>query len=664
VAIWDLVGNPQAARTTVDSCRTVKVTWQGCLDPIWDNLLASFLWVVIVAIVGIGARRVWKRSKSSPSITQVPFEQPASDIDVRTGQESYQQLKEMIPDGLRTLDVSFVEPEMEYVRPHDNSDPVATTAAVDRATLFAECSGRLLIVGEPGSGKTVALYRMIEDYHRRPPADPYTAVLVNLSAWQPTFATFEDFLVHTLCDQQGPYRNKATGTLTTAANDRRFAVFLDGLDEIAPEHRKGFVDTFERYMKKPSQAPVVLTCRDTEYQELSVKLGLNMAVKIADLADSVVRKEAERLARAHKPGWETIAKSALPAWIRRPLFLSMAIRAGIDPTSVRLEGVEPGDEFFEQYIANQLAVSAMQSLRASATFVAAFLNENREDLPSPVDKTVFTLANLTPPRRPRKLGVVVGLAAVLVGGLTALLGALIVGPSFGNPGGSFIYGSFLFLFAFVPTDARPKTSDIRWPGIRALVPSLAVGVGIGLVVGLTSGRTRGLVMGLAVGLAFGLVTGMARSKVVVTSPDLSDAYRLSLKSVLVMGPAIGVAVGMVVGTLVAMAGIPFGYVLMGLVLSLAGGLVASLDSGGWFVVSQRLVRHRLHQEGLFPRHKEIVGELEEMCRVGLMRHAAGGGSVRFTHDLIRDHLSPALPTAVSPRVVGSSSEGAFTPPVQ
>jgi NACHT domain len=332
---------------------------------------------IAVGVIIVGCLFGWflKRRQQASEQSPVSFEQFAGEIVAVTGRESFQQLSSMIPEGLKTVEV-LLEPGLEYVRPYDNSDPVVPGGPVERTVAFNESNGKLLIVGEPGSGKTVVLYRMIQDYQSTAGALP--SVLVNLSAWNPEVGSFDDFLVSMLCDPRGFFKRTENDAVRDAVRGRRLGLFLDGLDEVHPAFRRSLLEAFETYTRVPSAGPVVVTCRETEFQGLGLKLGLNMAVRVPDLDEANVREVADRL-QSMNAGWARLAQpdGHVPRWLCRPLFLSMAVRSGCDPISVGADTTDarvPGPELFERFIENRLkGATEFPQAKVWLAFVAEFL---------------------------------------------------------------------------------------------------------------------------------------------------------------------------------------------------------------------------------------------------------------------------------------------------
>ena len=410
---------------TSDMCRFFKLPWGGCDKDLITNLVAVPIAAIFAKVFWRPVRAFWQHRKSTTRAA-VPFEQFAGEIVAVTGRESFQQLSNMIPEGLKTVEV-LLEPGLEYVRPYDNSDPVVPGGPVERTVAFSESNGKLLIVGEPGSGKTVVLYRMIQDYQNTAGAMP--SVLVNLSAWNPEGGSFDDFVVSVLCDPQGAYKRTERDAVSDAVRGRRVGLFLDGLDEVRPEFRVGLLEAFETYTRESSAGPVVVTCREAEFKNLGLKLGLKMAVRIPDLDEANVREVAGRL-QSLNAGWFRLAQpgSQVPQWLRRPLFLSMAVRSKCDPISVGADGTDPrvpGRELFARFVESRLTdTPEFPHARAWLAFLAEFLTGKPFDvvrLAVPKDPTVFTMSDLTPLQAPRALKIVFGLVVGLFAGL-------VVGP--------------------------------------------------------------------------------------------------------------------------------------------------------------------------------------------------------------------------------------------
>jgi len=137
--------------------------------------------------------------------------------------------------------------------------------------------GSLLVLGVPGSGKTVALLELARDLLESAEVDPSLPVPVvfNLSSWAAKRSSLADWMGAELTlKYQIP---KSTGSAWLSSG----SVFplLDGLDEVAAESRAACADAINTWLQD-AMSGVVVCCRFKEYNELPARLNLNSAVRI------------------------------------------------------------------------------------------------------------------------------------------------------------------------------------------------------------------------------------------------------------------------------------------------------------------------------------------------------------------------------------------------
>jgi hypothetical protein len=114
----------------------------------------------------------------------------------------------------------------ELESPERPAEPVP--AACSTADVFDASPGQILILGDPGAGKTVELLHLARDLLARAGPDDPVPVLLNLSSFDDPALTLNDWLVREL------KRRFLVGAETGArlvAGQR--LLLLDGLDEIA-----------------------------------------------------------------------------------------------------------------------------------------------------------------------------------------------------------------------------------------------------------------------------------------------------------------------------------------------------------------------------------------------------------------------------------------------
>ena len=152
---------------------------------------------------------------------------------------SWGQLNQLIrlPSGFKDL---VLEPRVGLVDgPRSNPEVIdLRDDQLDIVNVFDQAGRRLLLVGEPGSGKTVLLYKIaehLEQEHLKDPSRPLPVVL-NLSAWEQG-ATVESWMIHQLCDRLSGLGFPDPVLALDLIRSGLFAVLLDGLDEVPEAHR-------------------------------------------------------------------------------------------------------------------------------------------------------------------------------------------------------------------------------------------------------------------------------------------------------------------------------------------------------------------------------------------------------------------------------------------
>lgn len=126
---------------------------------------------------------------------------------------------------------------------------------------------RLLVLGEPGAGKTMLLVILLLGLlDRRSPGDP-VPVIFPLASWNPG-KSLETWMANRLTADYPALSQHPTGlggrNMGRALLDNRLILpILDGLDELAPSSRSTALAALNASL--PSGRPIVLSSRSTEY---------------------------------------------------------------------------------------------------------------------------------------------------------------------------------------------------------------------------------------------------------------------------------------------------------------------------------------------------------------------------------------------------------------
>ena len=195
-------------------------------------------------------------------------------------------LEEKLDALSRPWDVIVQQPD----RAHRPLPPGRSMAAT-----FDELGQRLLILGAPGSGKTTLLLELARDLLDRAEqnAKHPIPVVFHLSSWAAQRRPLADWLVDELTERYYVLR-KLAQTWTDA---EQVLPLLDGLDEVAPEHRAACVTAINTFRHQHELVPLAVCSRAADYQALPVGVALSGAV-IIHRPQSVRRKGRTPLAGA------------------------------------------------------------------------------------------------------------------------------------------------------------------------------------------------------------------------------------------------------------------------------------------------------------------------------------------------------------------------------
>ncbi|MFE4578929.1 NACHT domain-containing protein [Streptomyces chartreusis] len=476
---------------------------------------------------------------------------------------------------------------------------------------------RLVVMGEPGSGKTMLLVRLLQDLMEQRPEGGSVPVLVSLASWDPG-QPFEGWLAEQLRRSHPGLRVPALARMSGAdaidlaqalLDARLILPILDGFDELPPAMHPLALSALNRALS--AKQPLVIASRATAYrtavQRTDVMVRLNGAAGIhllplaPEQAAAYLRRDAggEHTAAADRwtnavghLGTDTPVGQALSTPLG--VFLARTIYNPRPCISAAPEPIPHPDELcdttafptraalnahlFNAFIPAAYAPDHPHPPRWSVTrayrtlvFLARHLETNRDSSP---DLAWWELHQALPgPARRLTARLTAGLTAGLAAGLAAgLTFRLTVGLAAGLAGG--LTGGF----------ATAPSTRLRW-----LSGSLATRLAFALTFGLAAEFAGGLVAGLAAGLAIGLTVGLRTEKpdlATIVGPVtlLAQDRRTYVVGGLTTGLAAGFAAGLVAGLALGIAfGIGVG-IAFGLMIGLAGGL--SRTAWGGLVIAR------------------------------------------------------------------------------
>jgi eukaryotic-like serine/threonine-protein kinase len=167
----------------------------------------------------------------------------------------------------RTLDLYAQRPDL-------TDQPLAPgTRLLD---VFDRLGRALLILGAPGSGKTTLLLTLAQDLLVRAAQDSEQPIPVvfPLSSWVQQRRPLVDWLVDALHEQYDVPRKLGQAWV----NADQVLPLLDGLDEVAPEHRAACAEAINTFRQDHGLLPLVVCSRVDDYETLGTRLRLQGAV--------------------------------------------------------------------------------------------------------------------------------------------------------------------------------------------------------------------------------------------------------------------------------------------------------------------------------------------------------------------------------------------------
>jgi eukaryotic-like serine/threonine-protein kinase len=214
----------------------------------------------------------------------------------------------------------------------------------------------LLLLGQPGSGKTIALLELARGLARVARRDPTAAVpvLFNLASWKGQDRSLAGWMARELARRYQAGLKAATEWIER----NQILPLLDGLDEVEPECRPGCVDAINAHLRDHGLVPgMAVACHTQVYQELPARLQLETAVALRPLTPAQVDEHlgaagpafaGVRAALAGDTGLRELAASPLMLTLLERTFQNAAPE---DLPSGRAAGIE---RFFEAYVTHVL----------------------------------------------------------------------------------------------------------------------------------------------------------------------------------------------------------------------------------------------------------------------------------------------------------------------
>lgn len=219
-----------------------------------------------------------------------------------------------------------VERSLNVIVQAPDQSQMALPAGASIAKVFEENANSLLILGAPGTGKTTLLLELAEELLNRAEVDDdqLIPVVFNLSSWGVKRKELAQWLIAELNERSDVPKRVAQEWVD---NDKIIPL-LDGLDEVAVEHRGACVEAINAYRRDHGLIPVAVCSRIADYEALSAKLRLRAAIVVQPLTKSQVQQYLERVGDPVQP-LRTALDNEPSLWelLETPLMLWIALLA-------------------------------------------------------------------------------------------------------------------------------------------------------------------------------------------------------------------------------------------------------------------------------------------------------------------------------------------------
>ncbi|MGI5375740.1 helix-turn-helix domain-containing protein [Streptomyces sp. CA-251387] len=218
-----------------------------------------------------------------------------------------------LPVRWRVADEDLIDhwANIRRLPPGAANDPLDPSGRLEHiAKIYRDIpSGRLVVLGRSGSGKTILTLRFVLDHLKtRAPEEP-VPVIFSIGSWNPTTLTLRDWLTEQLMRDHPGTAARSPGRASLAAalvDSGRVLPVLDGFDEIADGLRRPALEALNA-----TTLPLLLTSRPGEYAAAVAETDVLTAAAAVEVTDLTLDDLAAYLPRTtRKPNPANPAEGA------------------------------------------------------------------------------------------------------------------------------------------------------------------------------------------------------------------------------------------------------------------------------------------------------------------------------------------------------------------
>ncbi len=670
---------------------------QGFIQENHGTVSQNFIYQVSELISG-------QTSSTKQTLTQVEYRQrkvllsKVKEDWIEGVLEKSLHTKAMIELGLEKRSDAVERPFSGFEELPEESRQILPTGTSATEVFNQIGEGRtLLILGEPGAGKTITLLKLAQNLIARAEGglSRLIPVVFNLSSWGSKRQTIADWLVQELWSKYQVPKKVGKGWV----KNQQLLLLLDGLDEVQAERREACVEAINQFMQKHGLTEMVVCTRIADYEVLSNRLQLRGAIYIRSLTPEQVNQYLDEAGEQLKTVKILLTEdTALQELAKSPLTLSVMTLAYQGKKLEELPQTGSVEER-RQHLFNSYTERMFQRKGVNQQYpkdqTIHWLTWLAQRI-SQTSQTVFLIEQIQPtwlPKDSQRLTYWVGvsltvgvtaavfhvgpLSSVFEGGkglIEGLIGGVIAGLFFGLLGGfisrwlsgsvarlatgltsGLLFGLVFWLvlgpefgltycllyalcggivYGFVSKDIEP-VDTLEWSWQKAMN-----NLGLALVFALILAVTNGSILGLIFGLLLWLILSWEKRTEIDKTTRPNQGIWKSVQDTVKITVIIGLVSGIFLGVIQEL------YILIpevdSLVFGLANGIIFGYASallstqGAWFVCFKHLIlRLLLWRSGCIPwNYARFLDYASE--RIFLQK--VGGGYI-FVHRMLMEHFA-------------------------
>lgn len=520
-----------------------------------------------------------------------------------------------------------------------------------------EVAGRLLILGQPGSGKTTTLLKLSEELIKRAKEDSTQPipVLFSLTTWKDDKQSIEDWLIEQLKEKYGVRKDIGKQLI----DSQEITPLLDGLDDLNPKRQELCVKKINEFLKPENWTnPLVVCSRTEEYQNYQTLLQLNTSLELYPYSPQQVHRYLRDT--GNEELWNSISNDAdLSNLAKTPFFLNMIVLAAQDISIEKWQQFSSKDKrlnyLFDVYIDRILKRSYKDKrpTKEQTKKWLGFLSQRLIDEQS----TEFMIENIQPYWLRNKvqkqlysltIWIVVGgfmlkliqlldkiivqeIIIVLLG-LFLMISGLINGATNGLFG---LFSELIGLFFGLSEHTIQTTESLEFNLIEFFI-WLISGLCLGLIFGLGGiGLSIGFKSGLILGLILGLINGINAIEIENKKIKIPNyGIRQSVINTLIICLVIGLSATLLILGIILSPNTNK-VLIDSLTLGLPFGILIGIDKSGIPAIKHLILRILLCFKGYIPWN---YTKFLNYCTNRLLLQQVGG-SYRFINDSFRQYFA-------------------------